>query len=69
MRFKTLPIFTLATYRMGLNFSIRVTPNINSITVGLVIFLPGLMQFLMQIKKNKKSGFNITLYVTTMICK
>ena len=35
MRFKTLPIFTLATYRMGLNFSIRVTPNINSITVGL----------------------------------
>ena len=35
MRFKTLPIFTLATYRMGLNFSIRVTPNINLITVGL----------------------------------
>ena len=37
MRFKTQPIFTLATYRMGLNFSIRVTPNINSITVGLPI--------------------------------
>ena len=36
MRFKTLPIFTLATYRMGSNFSIRVTPNINLITVGLV---------------------------------
>ena len=35
MRFKTLPIFTLATYRMGSNFSIRVTPNINLITVGL----------------------------------
>ena len=34
MRFKTLPIFTLATYRMGSNFSIRVTPNINLITVG-----------------------------------
>ena len=36
MRFKTLPIFTLATYRMGSNFSIRVTPNINLITVGLI---------------------------------
>ena len=36
MRFKTLPNLTLATYRMGLNFSIRVTPNIKSITVGLV---------------------------------
>ena len=36
MRFKTLPIFTLATYRMGSNFSIRVTPNINLITVGLM---------------------------------
>jgi hypothetical protein len=35
MRFKTLPIFTLATYRMGSNFSIRVTPNINLIKVGL----------------------------------
>ena len=38
MRFKTLPIFTLATYRMGSNFSIRVTPNINLITVGLTIY-------------------------------
>ena len=37
MGFKTLPIFTLATYRMGSNFSIRVTPNINLITVGLKI--------------------------------
>ena len=34
MRFKTLPIFTLASYRMCLNFSIRVTPKINIITVG-----------------------------------
>ena len=40
MRFKTLPIFTLATYRMGFNFSIRVTPNINLITVGLVKNMP-----------------------------
>ena len=37
MRFKTLPIFTLATYRMGSKFSIRVTPNINLITVGLML--------------------------------
>ena len=36
MRFKTLPIFTLATYHMGSNFSIRVTPNINLTTVGLI---------------------------------
>ena len=36
MRFKTLPIFTLATYRMGSNFSMRVTPNINLFTVGLM---------------------------------
>ena len=35
MRLKTLPILTLATYRIGLDFSIRVTGNINSITVGL----------------------------------
>ena len=36
MRFKTLPIFTLATYLMGSNFSIGITPNINLIAVGLM---------------------------------
>ena len=35
MSLKTLPILTLATYRMGWTFSIRVTGNINLITVGL----------------------------------
>ena len=35
MSLKTLPIFILATYRMALNFLLRVTGNINSITFGL----------------------------------
>ena len=37
MRLKTLPLFTLATYPMCLNFYIRVTGNTNSITVGLIV--------------------------------
>ena len=55
MRFKTLPIFTLATYRMGSNFSIRVTPNINLFTVGQTtapIFL--IFYIIIDISKGKK---------------
>ena len=71
MRFKTLPIFTLATYRMGSNFSIRVTPNINLITVGLTqataqYFLRGLKGYQVpNIDSSYKDGFGAKYFSWT----